>query len=88
MILDQLFILNKTPKAKSTAQSKDSEKPLRSIVKTISWRVIGTLDTVLISWLVTGHIALALSIGSIELITKMVLYFFHERIWNKIKWGK
>jgi len=88
MILDQLFILNKTPKAKSKAKSKDSEKPLRSIVKTISWRVVGTLDTVLISWLVTGHIALALSIGSIELVTKMVLYFLHERIWNKIKWGK
>lgn len=88
MILDQLFISNKTQNAKSIAQSENSEKPMRSVIKTISWRVIGTLDTILISWLITGHIALALSIGSVELITKMVLYFFHERIWNKIKWGK
>ena len=88
MILDQLFISNKTQNAKGIAQSENSEKPMRSVIKTISWRVIGTLDTILISWLITGHIALALSIGSVELITKMVLYFFHERIWNKIKWGK
>lgn len=88
MILDQIFISNKRNSAKSIAVSESSEKPIRSVIKTISWRVIGTLDTILISWLITGHIALALSIGSIELVTKMVLYFFHERIWNKIKWGK
>ncbi|MFI0428445.1 DUF2061 domain-containing protein [Mariniflexile sp. HMF6888] len=64
------------------------EKPLRSVVKSISWRLIGTLDTILISWLITGQLKLAFSIGSIELVTKMVLYFFHERIWNRIKWGK
>ncbi len=67
---------------------KLSENPLRSIVKTISWRIIGTLDTVFISWLITGELTIAFSIGSIELVTKMVLYFFHERIWNNIKWGK
>ncbi|MBL4668821.1 MAG: DUF2061 domain-containing protein, partial [Flavobacteriales bacterium] len=56
--------------------------------KTISWRVIGTLDTILISWLITGTLELAFSIGAVELVTKMGLYFFHERAWNKIKWGK
>ena len=60
----------------------------RSIVKTISWRVVGTLATVTISYLVTGTLALAFSIGGIELVSKMVLYFFHERTWNSIKWGK
>lgn len=64
------------------------EKPLRSVVKSISWRIIGTLDTILISWVITGQLALAFSIGSVELVTKMVLYFFHERVWNSIKWGK
>ncbi|MBU3821325.1 DUF2061 domain-containing protein [Flavobacteriaceae bacterium XHP0103] len=64
------------------------EKPLRSVVKSISWRIIGTLDTILISWVITGKLALAFSIGSVELVTKMVLYFFHERVWNSIKWGK
>ena len=65
-----------------------NEKPMRSIVKSLSWRTIGTLDTILISWLITGKLDLAFSIGGIELVTKMVLYFFHERLWNTIKWGK
>jgi len=69
-------------------KDKTSESPIRSIVKSLSWRIIGTLDTILISWLVTGALKVAFSIGAIELITKMVLYFFHERVWNAIKWGK
>ena len=70
-------------------QSSDVEEGLkRSLAKTISWRVVGTLDTVLISWLITGTLELAFSIGAVELVTKMGLYFFHERAWNKIKWGK
>ncbi|TYP99472.1 putative membrane protein [Tenacibaculum adriaticum] len=69
-------------------EDKHSEKPIRSIAKSISWRVVGTIDTVLISWIITGEIITAFSIGAIELVTKMVLYFFHERMWNNIKWGK
>ncbi len=69
-------------------EDRRTEKPLRSVVKSVSWRVIGTLDTILISWLITGQVTLALSIGTIELFTKMLLYFFHERIWNLISWGK
>lgn len=65
-----------------------AERPLRSIVKSISWRVIGTVDTVVISYFVTGEVTLALSIGSIELFTKMILYFLHERIWNAMRWGR
>jgi len=60
----------------------------RSIVKTISWRAVGTIATVIISYIITGTMALAFSIGGIELVSKMVLYFFHERAWNNIKWGK
>jgi uncharacterized membrane protein len=67
---------------------KSTEKVKRSLAKTISWRVVGTLDTVLISWLITGTLSLAFSIGLVELVTKMVLYFFHERAWNNIKWGR
>ena len=66
----------------------NAERPLRSIVKSISWRIIGTIDTVVISYFVTGEVTLALSIGSIELFTKMVLYFFHERLWNAMRWGR
>lgn len=65
-----------------------TEKPMRSVAKSVSWRIVGTIDTVIISWLITGKLDLAFSIGSIELVTKMVLYFFHERIWNSIKWGR
>jgi len=67
---------------------KTEENVKRSIAKTVSWRLIGTLDTVFISWLITGTLALAFSIGALEFVSKMVLYFFHERAWNKIKWGK
>ena len=55
----------------------------RHLAKTISWRVIGTLDTMIISWAVTGSWEWGLAIGGIEVVTKMVLYFFHERIWYK-----
>lgn len=64
------------------------EKSYRSIVKSISWRTIGTLDTMLISYFITGKLAIALSIGGIEVFTKMALYFFHERTWNRIKFGR
>lgn len=65
-----------------------SDKSYRSVVKTISWRTIGTLDTIFISYFITGKLALALSIGGIEVFTKMLLYFFHERTWNRIKFGR
>ena len=67
---------------------KHSERPVRSVVKSISWRMLGTMDTVIISWLITGTLSIAFSIGAVELCSKMVLYFFHERMWNNKKWGK
>lgn len=60
----------------------------RSIVKAISWRTVGTFDTMLISFIVTGSPLAALSIGAFELITKTLLYYFHERAWNKIDFGR
>ena len=55
----------------------------RHIAKTISWRIIGTLDTILLSGVITGSWTTGLTIGGVEVITKMVLYFVHERIWYK-----
>ena len=55
----------------------------RHILKTISWRILGTIDTILLSWFITGSWKLGLSIGGVEVITKMVLYFLHERAWYK-----
>jgi uncharacterized membrane protein len=60
----------------------------RSLFKAVSWRVAGTVDTIIISFLVTGRVKLALSIGFIELFTKVCLYYLHERVWNSIRLGK
>ncbi len=87
MIADQV-VFNKPGQTSTYRADRSSEKPKRSIVKSISWRIVGTLDTIIISWIITGTLTLAFSIGFVELMSKMVLYFFHERIWNKIQWGK
>ncbi len=64
------------------------EKKYRSVVKTISWRAVGTLDTIFISWLITGTWTYAFSIGGVELFTKMLLFYFHERAWTRINFGR
>jgi uncharacterized membrane protein len=87
MILNQIVFSRKT-QSKGFEEDKTSEKPLRSVVKALSWRIIGTLDTLVVSYLLTGEIGLATSIASIDFLTKLLLYFFHERIWNKVNWGK
>ena len=64
------------------------ENKSRSIGKSISWRILASCDTILMSYLITGSIAIAATIGSIEVMTKMVLYYFHERAWNKFTFGR
>ena len=59
----------------------------RSFVKTLTWRTLGSLDTFALGWLVTGSYVFAGSIASAEIITKMVLYFVHERAWAHVNWG-
>jgi uncharacterized membrane protein len=59
----------------------------RHIAKTITWRIVGTVDTMLLGWLVSGDIKIGLSVGGLELITKMGLYYVHERIWYKSNFG-
>ena len=60
----------------------------RSIVKTISWRLLATLTTAAIVYAFTGKLNVALAVGGIEVLLKLVLYYFHERTWNKISYGK
>lgn len=64
---------------------KSSNK--RHILKTISWRGIGTLDTILLAWFITGDPAMGLKIGAVEVVTKMILYFVHEKLWYRIDYG-
>jgi uncharacterized membrane protein len=59
----------------------------RSIVKALTYRAWQSLNTFLISLVVTGKLDMAAAIVSIEVVVKIVIYFFHERIWSKIKWG-
>lgn len=65
-----------------------TDKPYRSFVKALSWRMTGTVDTIVVSYIVTGKVTMALSIGGIELFTKICLYYLHERVWNKIPLGR
>jgi uncharacterized membrane protein len=59
----------------------------RSLAKAVSWRITGTVDTFIISFIVTGKATVAGSIAAVELMTKVGLYYFHERIWALIPWG-
>jgi len=60
----------------------------RSLIKGISWRIIGTLDTILVSYLITGHSLKAFKIGGLEVFSKIGLFYLHERLWARIKWGR
>ena len=65
-----------------------AELKKRTLVKTMTWRVTASLTTFLIAWILTGDLLIGASIGSIEAIAKIFLYYYHERIWNNIKWAK
>jgi uncharacterized membrane protein len=60
----------------------------RHLAKTITWRIVGTIDTILLSWLITGNPLTGLKIGFAEVFTKMILYYLHERVWFKINLSK
>ncbi|MBN3039775.1 MAG: adenylyl-sulfate kinase [Candidatus Omnitrophica bacterium] len=64
------------------------ESKTRSAVKTISWRVLATLTTTTLVFIFTKKIYTAVTIGSLEAVAKIILYFLHERLWNKITFGK
>ena len=64
---------------------KESNK--RHLVKTFTWRLIGTLDTIVLSWIITGNPLTGLKIGGTEIITKLLLYYGHEKFWYKINFG-
>lgn len=59
----------------------------RHIIKTFTWRGVGTVDTIILSWIITGNPFTGFKIGMAELFTKMILYYFHERIWYRIDYG-
>lgn len=70
-------ILNKNVRKNNTSNSH-----LLSLIKGISWRIVGTIDTMMIAYLVTGKVHMAVSIGSVEVFTKIALYYLHDRAWE------
>jgi uncharacterized membrane protein len=64
------------------------DAPRRSIVKTISWRITGSSATFAIAYILTGSLAVAGVIGITQMISNTILYYVHERVWNRIKWGQ
>jgi uncharacterized membrane protein len=67
---------------------RGAETHSRSVLKAISWRTLGTLDTFAISWFFTGRVEIAGSIAGMEIITKIAWYYLHERVWAAIPWGR
>lgn len=63
------------------------ENHSRSMAKAISWRILGSIDTFLLSWFFTGSPEAAGAIATTEVLTKMVLYYVHERAWSSVGWG-
>ena len=59
----------------------------RHLIKTITWRILGTLDTMLLAWIISGNAITGLKIGFAEVLTKMILYFIHEKVWYRINFG-
>ncbi len=60
----------------------------RSLAKAVSWRITGSIDTFILSWLITGNIVVAGTISAVEVFTKILLFYAHERIWGLVKWGR
>jgi uncharacterized membrane protein len=67
---------------------KEKVKRGRSLFKAMTWRVIASLDTFFLSYIITGRFDWATSIAIFEIITKAIIYYFHERAWNIVKWGR
>lgn len=67
---------------------ENSVRRSRSFYKALTWRILASLDTFLVSFIITGRFDWATSIAIFEIITKSIIYYLHERIWNKVKWGR
>ncbi|MEM4703691.1 MAG: DUF2061 domain-containing protein [Candidatus Bathyarchaeia archaeon] len=64
------------------------EKPVRSFLKTISWRIVATLTTVFLVFAFTGNLTIGGGVGAFEFVLKMVIYYLHERVWDRFSFGR
>ena len=77
----------KAPVAALAAKIGGADSHGRALAKAVSWRVVGTLDTFLWSWLITGHASWAGAIAATEIATKILLFYLHERAWRLLRWA-
>ena len=64
-----------------------TERKQRSLAKAITWRICATITTIILVLVFTGNLLIALSVGSVEVIAKLIIYYLHERAWGSIAWG-
>ncbi|HID32468.1 MAG TPA: DUF2061 domain-containing protein [bacterium (Candidatus Stahlbacteria)] len=60
----------------------------RTLIKSITWRILGMVTTILIVYAFTGRLLLSLEVGGVEVVLKVIIYFLHERVWGRVSWGK
>ena len=83
---DELFV-PALPKVPAPVQYEKEDSAIRSVIKAVSWRILATVTTVLVIYALTDDGDLAMSVGYLEATIKMGLYYFHERIWNRVRVG-
>ncbi len=66
----------------------EHESPVRSFAKSITWRILASITTFVLVYIFTGEITLALGVGLTEVVLKFILFFTHERVWDRVTWGK
>jgi len=66
----------------------NTETAFRSLVKAYSYRCCGTVTTIIISYIITGQFIISLGIGAVEMVVKPFIYWLHERVWSRVKWGR
>ena len=74
--------------APAPAEKHSRDAHSRSFAKAVSWRITGSIDTFILSWLITGDVKIAGTISAVEVLTKIILFYAHERVWAKVRWGK
>ena len=65
-----------------------SDSRARSMAKAVSWRITGSFATFLIAWVIGGDVTVASTIAVVQIIANTILYYFHERLWNLLTWGR
>ena len=79
--------VTKTPRRPSVFEKMYADSAVRSLMKTLTWRILATVTTVVVIYALTDDGDLAMTVGYLDVTLKMGLYYFHERIWNRVRVG-